>query len=301
MGIRVLKIFYKILIYIYNFLRNILNYIIIRLKIRKNIKWKNIDIGNEEEIFILMNGPSLKVDLTKMKKKIKNKSVLCVNNIVNTEYFETLKPRFYAIADSKFWNPIKTSVLQGAMEEQQAWNQIAVNLVKKTKWKMILFIPKDAMSYIKLIELLNTNPNIEIVFTNMILFPNTFEKFKFKFWKKQYCVPYIANVLAYSIYLMLIINYKNIYLLGVDHTFFSNLKVDKDNKVYWENKHIYEEKKAVKHIFHPDGSEVNMGRFLEENANIWKTYYELDKFSKYCNSEIYNCTENSLIDAFKRI
>lgn len=282
-----------------NFMTNLLNFIDTFVTVRKsknNIPF--FDLANE--LNIVVNGPSFADEFTNNPEKFTDKDILCVNTFVNTEYYEILKPKYYAIADSKLWNPIKSTEKLGATYEQNLWNEIPHSLVKKTKWKQFVFLPHFAKSNPNLIKILEENANLELVFVNMSIYKG-FERLKYSFYDKQFCVPLICNVLAYAIYIAILSGYKQIKLYGADHSLFNNLSVSSDNKVIICAKHSYNQSGDTRFLYHPDGSLINMGEYLAELSSIWKTYYELELYAKYRNCHILNCTKNSYIDAFDRV
>lgn len=253
------------------------------------------------DLFILVNGPSLNSAL-KNKSKLKNKTLMCVNMMVNTDDYEFLKPSYYVIADVKFWQKMKgISENSFLMEEQEKWDLISDNLVKKTKWDMVLFLPDLAKDNKELTRKLRSNKHISIVYFNIGVSFIGAKKVVLECWKKQLCLPELQNVLILCIYTGIVMKFKKMYLIGSDHSFFKNFYVDKDNNFYYEYSHSYDNKQSYKVPYDSYGNKYNVGRVLKEYASLWEIYEKLKIFAEKNDTHIYNCCENSLIDVFDKI
>src|SRR5690554_3198782 len=90
---------------------------------------------NGGRIHLLMNGPSLSVDIS----KIKNSDIkLAVNHFCDTDYFSSIKPELYLLQDSYFW---RLDVRDEYIEKR---NEMFRNLNKKTEWPITLLLPSFA-------------------------------------------------------------------------------------------------------------------------------------------------------------
>lgn len=52
---------------------------------------------------ILANGPSLKLEIEDLEKDKCEDDILVVNYFANTEYFEKIRPKYYCLADPRFY------------------------------------------------------------------------------------------------------------------------------------------------------------------------------------------------------
>lgn len=99
--IKVVQFWDGILFKISNFFQHIIFFLKIlslRSFLRKNINLKDLHKG--EECFILMNGPSLlNHDLTRLK----DKQVFCVNHFWSSDLFTVVKPNYYLASDTSFF------------------------------------------------------------------------------------------------------------------------------------------------------------------------------------------------------
>lgn len=258
--------------------------------------------ANGEEIYLLMNGPSLSCALKKYSNKLANKNCMCVNMMANTDEYEIIKPRYYTIADIKFWKKMDgINENEFLLEEQQKWDSIIDNIVKKTTWKMYLFLPNLAKDNKRLVSILANNKFIYPIYLNSGVDFKGFDSARYYFWKRQLCVPELQNVLVLSIYVSVLMKYKKVYMLGCDHTFFGAFHVDNNNRFYYEYKHSYDLETVTKIPYDSYGKEYSVTKILKEYASLWETYGQLYVFSKKMGVNVFNCTDNSLIDVFPRI
>lgn len=255
-----------------------------------------------KNLYILSNGPSLAKHLEQNMEFFAHKKIMCVNQMVNTEYYEKLKPQYYIIADSRYWHPAKSrSDFPDIEKDQKKWNSITPALVEKTDWPMYLFLPELAKENKKLCRRLSENKYIRIIFMNCRAGFRGFNCAKLWLWEHNWCMPVLMNVLNAAVYAGILMKFSKIYLLGADHTFFHNIFIDSHNRLKCEIQHVYSEDNANKFMTDYLGNGYTMGQYLEENMVLWKNYYDLEALARKNHIYIYNATENSLIDAFRRV
>ncbi len=248
------------------------------------------------EIFILGNGPSLMEQLDNFKKELIKKDILVVNEFCLSDDFEVFKPKYYLVVDQAYLKDFNIS--ERFLKIQQKMLEV---FLKKVDWNMTIFIPSIAENKIKWTNLGNSNQNINIIFIN-INTVNGFDKIKYFLYSKNMGMPRVQNVLVASIFLAINMNYKNIFLLGADHSMHKDIAVNRNSELCI----------AMQHFNHVDSLKPFYSDYLEENIlNIdqfffmwsltFKGYHELKKYAKKCNVGIYNTSINSFIDAFPKI
>lgn len=262
----------------------------------------NFPLMKGNDLCIVMNGPSFKSEYEENSEYLKKTNIMCSNHFAKTDLYQELQPNFYILADSAFWKQIEGGAEN--LQERIAWvNKVCKEtvdaIIEKTKWKLNLFLPESSKQNSAFLERLKTNSNISLIFYNSYEYSGP-EKFKFSFWEKQKCCPVVCNVLIGAIYLGLVMKFDNVYLYGADHNFFSNLKVDEDNNVYECNEHFYKDKNKQVKASNPEGTKENIGSLLSIYAKMWNTYYELEAFAEINQVNVINCTQTSMIDAFRR-
>lgn len=234
---------------------------------------------------ILGNGESLKNELNRLETEKADYMVL--NRHVLSSDYESLKPGYYVLADSHYFNhPEGLFVLEKISE--------------KTQWDMILFVPRNKKNNKVVKGIMSGNAFIRIVFYNNFVFSG-FSWLKKTLYNSNLVMPKIQNVLAACIYIGIFLRYNIVELYGVEHSWTKNLSVNDNNEVCLENPHFYDQQKESgktwKEIHHKD---ADMATVLRAYANMFDSYYELNKIAHSRHVRIVNCTKNSFIDAFER-
>lgn len=265
------------------------------LKHRSFLRRSYLPKINNNKIFILGNGPSLSDNLKDNIDLLKNNNTFCVNDFCLSEYFAIIKPQYYIFLDPAYF--IRDNTVELYIQLQES---IIEKLSKNVSWNIKIFIPnktdmKQQWNYMQ-----KNNSNLSIIYFNN----NSAHGFDFVchyLFEKNFAMPEAQNVIIGAIYLSINMGYKNIYLLGVDHSWTEELRVNSKNQLYIMDKHFNscKEKLFYKSI---SSEEIWM---MHEILKIWsytfQSYHVLEFYSKKKNSFIYNLVKNSYIDAFQKI
>lgn len=247
---------------------------------------KKFPISVNRTLRILGNGKSLNDDNLSSGQSV---DYMVVNRHVLADNYQEIKPKFYVLADSHFF-------------EHQEGLDIVNKINEKTTWPMYLCLVfswknRKAMKRIKF------RSNIRVVFYNS----NTVDQssyFSSFAYKHQLGMPKMQNVMVASIMLGLLMKYSVIELFGVEHNWLPNLYVGEDNLVYLKNEHFYDKDnvkpKPQKDIQHLDEYPLYLN--IQHYARMFQSYWEIKKYveSNNIKTEIINMTKGSFIDAFKR-
>lgn len=255
----------------------------------------NIDSVKHNEVIAIGNGPSFKDFINKNINFFEEKDILCMNDFAISEYFETLKPNHYVIVDPAYFEK----------DMPASFKQIVDNLEnalnKKTSWNMFLYIPKIS----KNTHFNNFNiQNHHITIINYNILPiegfNWFKKVMFKF---KIGAPYIQNVLVAGLHILLMLKYKKIFICGADHGWHIHTKVDEQCTLLLKDTHFYDNTISytpwIKNLKTNEGWKVHEIFFAL--SRTFQSYHEIQYLSRVYDTEIYNLTENSFIDAFKKV
>jgi len=248
-----------------------------------------------ESCYILGNGPSLNTDLN-IVLKIPSDDLFAVNHFGLSALYQTLKPKYYIIADPGFYGGY---VLDA--DEQARVDNLLITLKKTTCWPLTFITPFAAQGIFK--ELLKENKNINVVGFNKV---NTWKGFKwFDRWvfNNQWAIVSGFNVIISAIHLAIAIGFKKIYLLGVDHSWHKNTIVGDDNKLYVCDVHFYDENPKLTPILVEEKGKIRSEKYHEQLSHLKKTfesYHYIQDYARDINVKILNCTSNSYIDAFER-
>jgi len=253
------------------------------------------------DVVILGNGPSLKEFLNQHSNFLEGKAVVCVNNFVRTQAFQQVKPNYYVLAATDYWQK----------EEKPGWQEerarIFEELSKQTKWPMILLVPVMAKKFKNWKQPILENVNIQISYFN-----NTpvegFPGFLRFCMNNGLGMPRPHNVLVASLSIVLMMRFNTIYITGADHSWMKEVFVTDDNRVFLSQKHFYDGQ--LKSKTYTDQARPMYGgstikeRKLHEILQKWyysfRSYWELKDYAQSISSRIINITPNSYIDAFER-
>jgi hypothetical protein len=149
-----------------------------------------------------------------------------------------------------------------------------------------------------------TNDNIKIIPFHSIVY-NGYDTLRNWFFKHGLGSGNYGTVIQNGEFIGLNLGYKELYLYGVDHDFFTNLCVDENNQVCNVITYYYDNKPFLKPLCHYyiSGKETRwtMSEYLQEKAILFRGHEIMRKYADYCSAKIYNGTKKSLIDAYERI
>lgn len=253
------------------------------------------ELGRKNDCLIVGNGPSLKGTLEKHLDFFKKKKIMCVNAFALSPHFLKIKPRFYVFADPGYW----ARKVGNSLDEER---RKTVEVFKKVDWPLTVFMPIAAKSWNPYVEAEKKNKLIKVCYVNssqgsLPLIPkNVLYKYNLK-------VPVFQNVLVMSTYLAIHLGARNIYIVGADHSWHETLYVGEDNLLYWRDNHFDDPKEQKLTPIYADTetkTTFTIGNLFSAFARAFNAYEELELYSRYMNSKIYNASEKSYIDSFER-
>lgn len=278
----------SLLHYIFSLLK-LIKYLVFRGDFFSNIQGLK---ASTEDCFVLGNGPSLIEQLKKLDTFTNKGNLFVVNNFVLTEYYKKLKPKYYVFADPCYWDD--KMHLDDYLNSQETLYMVA----KETDWEINIIAPNDAEFRFK--EIFSENKNIKLYFINSYPVAPSIRKISYYLYSKFYSCPHYQNVLVLTTFLAINIGFKEINLLGAEHSWTENIRVNYNNEVCLEDKHFYDLQPKLSPWIKVDGTIYKMGEILSDLSKMFQGYYYVNEYAKFKNAVIYNCTPNSYIDAFKR-
>lgn len=235
---------------------------------------------------VLGNGPSLMDDFQNGRVLCEGNDILCVNMFCSSPLFFELKPRFYYIVDGAYFAP--------QTERHKSHIRELIEAFKRVDWDMFLVISTLSVGGGDLLRSLSGNNNIKIIRWNSVEV-NGFRWFRHLYYRHRMGMPRCQTVVNFALCTAINMGYKNIYLYGADHTWTRDLFVDKDNVVCYGDRHVY--KKELQ-VIKKSG---NFASLLMAFANMFKSHYLLEEYSKSRGVSIWNCSSDSFLDAYKRL
>jgi hypothetical protein len=273
--------------------QSLLSLVLVSIYSRSGGRKKLAGLSRGREIFVLANGPSLQKDIRELNNRSRPEvDVIVVNDFCISDLFGKVQPEFYVINDPAYWTPNQHTIQEGVERFFSVMNA-------RVQWQLILLVPFSG--YKAVLSRLN-NDHIRV-----IPFNNTpvvgFKPLELYLYRRALGAPQLQNVLAAAIYLSVVMQFKEIHLLGVDHDWHRKIGVDAQNHVVWANNHFYDRDGATdqqQRIYNGEDF-FDLQQIFEALATTHRSYKKLQVFAAGEDAEILNYTNTSCIDAFKRM
>ena len=235
----------------------------------------------EKPLIIMGNGPSFRDTIDNHLDILCQNDTLAVNFAANSPEFFQIKPRYYTLADPLFF------------EDSDAENMIALyDNLNKVDWQMTLIIPVKAPVKVK-------NPNITVERFNMVGVDGA-RWLKHILFDSRMAMPRPRNVLIPSIMAAIWLGYKEIYLVGADHSWMKSISVDNDNHVVSIQTHFYKDSNKELGRKRDLFANVKLHEVAHSYYTAFKAYHTILDYITPKGVKIYNATPESFIDAFER-
>ncbi|MFZ1705109.1 MAG: hypothetical protein WAT79_12240 [Saprospiraceae bacterium] len=240
-------------------------------------------------LHILGNGPSLSsIDFADLKGDL-----LAVNNFVLSDSFGEVKPNMYIINAPEYW-------IQDVDDEYKIMREAFIHAIKfKTRWPLHFFLPFGAKNS-DFVDQMSSNKHIQFSFYNTT--PVEGSPWMCHFLYRKYLgMPRPHNILIPSLMMGIWMEYLTIYLHGADHSWLKEIVVSEDNQVFVTQKHFYDYQTAKPDVMKKLGKgHRKLHEVLEKFYLAFKGYHDIQSFAESRGIVIYNVTQNSFIDAFRR-
>jgi hypothetical protein len=275
------------------FLSNCINSCISLVKILLSFHFRiQLPRAIADSCIILGNGPSLKQSLQKHPDFFKKYPLVCVNGFSLSNEYQELKPAYYVMLDPAFW-----------LNTDENIKRIFDTIIQKTTWNLHLLIPSKARKFPIIQQLEKSNPNIRIGFYNYTVFRG-FTGISHFFYKRNMAMPQSQNVLVASLFICINMQFKNIYIVGADHTWHESMHVNEQNQLMVKHLHFFNNEETVSYVpFYRDEHKIETFRVDElfyTMAKVFSGYRAIKKYGDLRQTNIYNCSEISFIDDFER-
>jgi hypothetical protein len=278
--------------YLLELVQSVLSIIKILILSKFNIRLP--EINSNTDCVILANGPSLNDSLRNELSIILNRKKFCVNHFVFSDQYTIIKPDYYVLAAPEFW-----------IEKPTDWhiqmrNKVQADLIQKTDWSMILFLPHNAKKNKLWNGLELKNSNIRTVYFN-----NTpvegLKTVNHLLFNMNLGMPRPHNVLVPTLFLALKMGFKNVVLFGADHSWHEEIRIDEANQLTVNHEHFYDKSKQIMPMYKLDGKEYYLHDVFRKLHLAFKGYFVLKEYADYLGSKILNASKKSYIDAFEKI
>jgi hypothetical protein len=222
--------------------------------------------------------------------------VFVVNHFSQSNLYETLKPRYYVIADEAFW---ESENLTNEDIKLKIKNTL-ISIKDKTTWPLIFFTPVSALR--KFMNYFSGNSNIRVIDYNKVSVEG-FIFFKKWSYKHNLAAPSAQTVLNAAIFNALSIGFKEINILGADHSWHKNLFLRNDNVLCLLDDHFYDKQQQplmplIGYRIGDDPPKVH--EELYTAAKALEIHHEINAYAKSINVKIFNRSSFTFVDAYER-
>ncbi len=243
----------------------------------------------DERLIIMGNGPSLRDTIANHADILKQSKTLAVNFAANADAYFELRPDIYVLADPHFFRT-------GADGKSSDPNVVRLwENISATDWPMVLYVPCK----VKIPEAVRSNSNITLKRYNLTPGEGLAGPVHW-LYKKGLAMPRPRNVLIASIMLALREGYRDIQIVGADHTWSRDLWVDDKNRVISVQKHFYKDNDKEFERVAQEYAGYHLHDIMNSLTIAFRSYHQIADYAKKIGARITNCTPGSFIDAFPR-
>lgn len=248
-----------------------------------NVSGHYSDFRCKDRCCILANGPSLKTVLSE-GQSFDDSDIFCVNDFFRSEYFWTLKPKFYFICDGAYFNP--------SCDLDHIIVDDFIRAFSQVDWEIKLCIPSRCV-HGGVISGLN-NKKVTILRWNYSAFYG-FTSLAHFVYKHRLGMPQCQTVANFALVIAINMGYKFVYLYGADHSWTKDLRVDDNNVVCYGDRHVYNtELQEIK-------MDMTLATLLRAYAAMFESHMAIEEYAREMGCKIYNCTKGSFVDAYERL
>ncbi len=241
---------------------------------------------NGQRLIIMGNGPSLARNIAEDAEILSSACTMAVNFAANADEFAVLRPDFYVIADPHFFK---------GRETDPNIKRLFDRIDSMVDWDMTLFIPSDRNPSEQGIG----NPHVRIESFNLVAVEG-FGWLEDAAYKSGRGMPRPRNVLVPALMTGILMGFKDIYIIGADHTWTRTLEVADDNTVVSVQPHFYKDNNSEQARVTDVYRGVRLHDVLLSMHLAFKSYHSIARFAARHGVNIYNATPGSFIDAFPR-
>lgn len=237
------------------------------------------------QLIILGNGPSLRTNLNNDLDLLRSADTLAVNFAANTPEFSEIQPTYYLLADPHFFDKAGEDPNVGRLIEN----------LNSITFPMTLFVPAGAQKADSYFH----NHNLTVKHFSFTAVEG-YTWFENAMMNSHRGMPRPRNVLIPSIMVGIWLGYKEIYLLGADHSWLKTLSVNDRNEVVSIQPHFYKEDSREQQRVNEVYVNRQLHEVLESMMIAFKSYHRIREYADRCGTQIFNSTPGSMIDAFER-
>lgn len=239
--------------------------------------------GEGETLIVMGNGPSLNDTMRDNAASLKSHRLMSVNFAANAPQFYELRPDFYVVVDPVFFRDLEN------VNVRLLWE----NLSQRIDWPMKLLVPARAKVPVAL------PGNISVERFNPVGVEG-FRTVEHAAYRAGLGMPRPRNVLIPAIMAGIMLGFRNIYVVGADHSWTKTLSVTEDNTVVSVQPHFYADNSAEHERVASVYKDIRLHEIMYSFYVAFRSYFTLAEYAESRGVKIYNSTPGSFIDAFER-
>lgn len=210
---------------------------------------------------------------------------MTVNFAAATPVFGELRPEYYILADPHFFKP------EPDPNVCELFGRLA-----EVDWRMTLFVPAKSVKWVKG---LLSNDCLKVCGYNAVGVEGWLPLVR-HWYRSGRGMPRPRNVLVPAIMMAIRMGFKQIDIVGADHTWIKDITVDTDNRMSIAPAHYYKEAESEKKRIAAVHSSRTVLDALTDFCVALRSYGALEHYARRLGVNIRNCTPESLIDIFER-
>lgn len=249
-----------------------------------NKLYKKRNKGNGRDAYVLANGPSLAECLKDANKRdvFTKNTIIVMNNFANSEYFGIIRPSYYIIMDSLYYDE---EHLKQSVSDRQLFDKM-----NEVDWDMTLFLSHGFN--INAITSRIHNPHIRIEEFNVTKVVG-FKWIQNFFYNYYLGIPSCRNVIIPALLLMINQGFHRVFLYGAEFSWTKYIDVDpQNNKAFLNDTHFYNKD----NIHYYDKGWYKW--YLESVVDMLNGTEQIEYYAKNKGVQVINRTPGSFIDAF---
>lgn len=240
----------------------------------------------DRPLIVMGNGPSLKAVLADGRQHLADSDLLAVNFAANAPEFSEIRPQYYVLADPLFFSEVKAQNMQTLRDS-----------LERVDWPMTLIVPADSLKRARVLYGANTNIKLQTINAVGV---EGFGWLRHALYNARLAMPRPRNVLIPSLMAGIWLGYKEIYVVGADHSWMQTISVDEDNRVVSVQPHFYKEDDSEKKRVACEYAGYHLHDIVLSFYVAFRAYHYIADYARIRKVQIYNATHGSFIDAFVR-
>ena len=239
-------------------------------------------------LIIMGNGPSLRSFLDEGETLREGFDLMSVNFAARTDEYFAIRPDLYILADPHFFRGVKSDPNVGTL-----WDNL-----RRTDWPMTLWLPLQHRREAQ--PLAASLPKcVETKWFNLTPLEGKGTIVR-KLIHHGWGMPRPRNVLIPAIMTALRQGYRDIFLVGADHTWSKSLWVDDENRVISVQPHFYKDNEKERQRVASEYAGYHLHDILNSLTVAFRSYFAIRDYADSIGARIVNATPGSFIDAFPR-